>query len=69
MATTVSREQKVAGHAVLEHSGPGGHRKLVYVNNQMVTTQWDETVAILERGEMPEIEGNASAMSRVMACF
>lgn len=67
MATTISREQQVAGHAVLEHSG--SNQKLVYVDSQMVATQWDETVSMLERGEMPKIEDCTSAMHRVMACF
>lgn len=62
-----SREQAVAGHTVLEYLGRS--RNLVYVDNQMVTTQWDETVVILERGETPTIEDCTSAMHRVMSCF
>ncbi len=62
-----SREQEVAGHTVLEHLGRS--RNLVYVDGQMVVTQWDETVEILERGEMPKIEDCTSAMHRVTACF
>jgi hypothetical protein len=67
MATTITREQEVAGHKVLEHSAPA--QKLVYVDSQMVATPWDETVSLLERGEMPKIEDCTSAMHRVMACF
>ena len=67
MATVISREAKVAGRKVLEHSGPA--QKLVYVDDQLVKTQWDETVTILERGDFPIAEDCTSAMYRVMACF
>lgn len=61
-----SREQQVTGHTVLEYLGRS--QNLVYVDRQMVATQWDETVAILERGEMPVFEDCTSAMHRVMGC-
>jgi hypothetical protein len=58
-----TRETNVNGHRVLECEER--RYKLVYVDDRMVTTDFDATIALLEAGKEPEFESDGNAMNRV----
>lgn len=61
---TLIREKTISGRVVAEYQGRS--RNLTYVDSTLVTTDWDDTVAILERGETPIHEKQSEAMRRVI---
>jgi len=45
----------------------GLSRNLTYVDDKMVSTDFDETVEMLSHGKLPDYESGTAAMARVMS--
>ncbi len=60
----ITTEQTVSGHKVMECIDRFG--TLVYVDDKLVKGTLAQVVEQLQRGDMPTLETNESAMSRVV---
>ena len=60
------QEIELNGHHAFARAG-GAAGDLVYVDNQMVKTNWVDTVALLEKGHPITVEDQMTAMNRVLA--
>lgn len=63
----VIQERKINGHVVTERAGHS--ENLVYVDGNLVNTNWIDTITLLEDGQIPAQEDPVTAMHRVLgAC-
>jgi len=62
--TDVIQETTINDHTIIEHAGRSNN--LVYVDDHLVVTNWDDTISILEAGGIPVNEDPIQSMNRVL---